>query len=259
MGSSKDASCRAFFIGVQMPCAHALPERAEGGQRRGEPLQNVLRERAELAGVGLDFVKDGRLDVCNDGPVEIVEKTAFNNFCRQGHAPGRVGLTGVFVPEHAGTVHLWACLSISSSSTGSSLSFQRSKYAPEKMSLSRLADDGHGASRYAYKNSAGIGSRCKPQGFTAVSGRTDARRSSQNRIQAGSAPGPRPGAVRQSAPGADRPARFAVLKLPCCDTVVIPRWAAHRGFETPSCLTAADICRVRSHSHENVQPHPQGH
>ena len=157
MGSSKDASCRAFFIGVQMPCAHALPERAEGGQRRGEPLQNVLRERAELAGVGLDFVKDGRLDVRNDGPVEIVEKTAFNNFCRQGHAPGRVGLTGVFVPEHAGKQHFVGLLVDLKQFHGAQLIVPAQQVRAGKNEFQQtLADDGHGASRCAYKKQLAV-------------------------------------------------------------------------------------------------------
>ena len=95
VGSSKNAPRKRVVIRAGVPLAHAFPKGAKRRKRRLKPVEHVLGQLAELFGVFLDSVVDGRLDVRDDEPVEIVKQPALNDFCCK---------RGAFRVSHAGTI-----------------------------------------------------------------------------------------------------------------------------------------------------------
>ena len=97
---------REMCFGLCMPGFEPFPEGTEGNECRLQFTEDMLREFFVLFSVILYLIKDGRFDVRDNEPVEVVEKGSLDELSAQSGALFGAQLPGHLVPEQGGYDHL---------------------------------------------------------------------------------------------------------------------------------------------------------
>ena len=97
---------RDMCFGLCMPGFEPLPEGTEGDECGLQLAEDMLREFFVLFPVILYLIKDGRLDIRDNEPVEVVEEGPLDELSGQRGALFGAQLPGHLVPEQGGHNHL---------------------------------------------------------------------------------------------------------------------------------------------------------
>ncbi len=103
----QDAASEALVLGLHEILVEPVCKIVTQGQNAGTQLvDDPVGKCPVIVGIFLDAVEDGRLDVRDDEPVEVVEETAFDDGFTQCALAGHVKIAGIEQEEEPCHDHL---------------------------------------------------------------------------------------------------------------------------------------------------------